>query len=164
MPELRKRLAAKGLRLNEKKFYDQPYQHGCEFLGSHIKPHRTHINNNTYASAMSRVEEFNGMQNKLFYIDNVLSSINSYTGLMKGRTDFNRIMHLRDSLSSEWWEMLDWDERRLCATYKPEFSVNARLIRKYHLKVKRYDKTRDPRAKEHCPEGHVRRRSTPRFH
>ena len=164
MPELRKRLAEKGLRLNEKKFYDQPYQHGCEFLGSHIMPHRFHINNNTFTRAMGRIEEFNGMQNKLFWIDNVLSSINSYTGLMKGRTDFGRIMKLHDALSSEWWDMFDWDEERLCATYKPEFSVNARLIRKYHLKVKRNDKTRNSRAKEHRSESHVRCGGAPCFH
>ena len=64
-------------------------------------------------------------------------------------------MELRDALGAEWWEVFDWNEERLCATYKPEFSINERLIRKYHLKAKHHDKTRNSRAKEHSPKSHV---------
>ena len=148
IPELRERLAVKGIRLNEKKFYDQPYQHGFEFLGTHIKPYRLHLNNKTYTRAIERIEELNAQENKFVHIDNLLSSFNSYSGLLKGRTDYNRLLELRDGLSPEWWQWLEWDERRRCLVYLPQYSVNERLNNKYHLKLKHYDTIRNYRAKE----------------
>jgi len=142
MPELRKRLAAKGVKMNEKKFYDQPYQHGVEFLGSHIKPHRIHLNNKTYNRAMMRVVEFNEMPDKYRYLDRVIASINSYTGQLKARTDYNRLMTFVNTLDKDWWEWLDWDSQRLCVTPKPEFSMRKRLAMKYNIKHKRNDSRR----------------------
>ena len=135
-PELRRRLAAKGIRLNEKKFYDQPYQHGLEFLGSHLKPWRIHLNNNSFARAVSRVRELNAVADKIQHIDSFVSSINSYTGLLKGRTDFGRLQQLREMIHPDWWNLCDWDARRLCVVYRPQYSVKARLNQKYHLKIK----------------------------
>ena len=63
LPELRRRLAKKGVTLNEKKFYDQPYYHGCEFLGSHIRPNRIHLNNKTYDNAIRSIDKMNENMN-----------------------------------------------------------------------------------------------------
>ena len=135
LPELRKRLAAKGVRLNERKFYDQPYRHGLEFLGSHIKPGRIHLNDRTYGNAVAAVKAANGAKDKLAALDSFVSCVNSYTGLLKARTDYGRLQALRGLIDGAWWCYLDWDERRNCLVYRPAYTVRARLIRKYNLKT-----------------------------
>lgn len=143
LPELRRRLAKKGVRLNEKKFYDQPYQNGCEFLGSHIRPNRIHLNNKTFDNAIRAIEELNRSKHK--DIDKMVSVFNSYSGLLKNRTDHRRLIQLKNKLSPEWWLFLEWDERRLCLVCKQEFKIYERLNDKYHLnlKKKKHDTIRD---------------------
>lgn len=148
LPELRRRLAKKGVCLNEKKFYDQPYQHGCEFLGSHIRPNRIHLNNKTFDNAIRAIEELNRSKHK--DIDKMMSVFNSYSGLLKNRTDHRRLIQLKNKLSPEWWLFLEWDERRLCLVCKQEFKIYERLNDKYHLnlKKKKHDTIRDHRARQ----------------
>lgn len=137
IPELRRRFAVKGVRLNEKKFYDQPYGHGVEFLGSHIKPWRIHLNDDSFGRAMSRVHELNRLTRKEQFLDNAVSSINSYTGLLKNRNEYKRTGRLREALDPRWWEFIEWDERRQCVRCLPAYTHNARLNEKYHLNLKR---------------------------
>ena len=138
-PELRQRLAAKGVRMNEKKFYDQPYQHGLEFLGSHIRPWSIILNDATYARAIARIHEYNTLpaSEKYYHLDRFISTINSYTGLLKNRTSFRRICKLRDTIGSDLWQWIDWDYRRLCVISKPQYTFRQRLCKKYNLKLKR---------------------------
>lgn len=144
IPEIRRRLADRNVRLNENKFYDQPYQHGLEFLGSHIKPYRIHLNNSTYYRAKRKIEELNAKPFK--DIDQMVQSFNSYSGLLKNRTDYGRLVALRDMLAPEWWQWLEWDKKKLCLAYKKEYSINERLNRKYNLKIKHHDKARTTKA------------------
>lgn len=146
LPELRRRLAKKGVMLNERKFYDQPYYHGCEFLGSHIRPNRIHLNNKTYDNAVRSIEQMN--KNKYKDIDTMVSVFNSYSGLLKNRTDYKRLLDLKGKLSPDWWKWLEWDSERKCITYRQGYSPNERLNNKYHLKLKRYDTIRNHRAEE----------------
>lgn len=147
---LRKRLSAKGIRLNEKKFYDQPYQHGLEFLGRHIKPYRIHLNNKTYGRCIDRVKEFNKAPDKQRSIDRFISSVNSYTGLLKGCTDYGRTMKVAQTIDSVWLEYISWDDRRQCILHKPDSAVRRRLNQKYNLRLtikrKRNDTSRNPSA------------------
>ena len=84
---LRQKLAAKGVRLNERKFYDQPHGHGVEFLGSHIRPNRIHLNDKTYAQSLQRVRELNRIADKESNIDALRCSMGESFGLLKMRTD-----------------------------------------------------------------------------
>lgn len=138
MPQLRQRLAAKGVKMNDKKFYDQPYQHGLEFLGTHIRPWALHLNNGTYNRGIERIKEYNAIPDdeKYSYLDKFISTVNSYVGMLKNRTDYRRLLALRDTIAPIWWQWLDWDYRRLCVVSKPEHSISARFNRKYHLKIK----------------------------
>lgn len=138
-PELRKRLAAKGVMLNEKKFYDQPYQHGFEFLGSHIRPWSIILNDKTWKRYLERIAEYNSIptNEKYGYLDHFISTVNSYTGLLKNRTSYNRVMKLKAAIHEDWWTWLDWDRVRQCVIGKPEYTFRARLNDKYHLKLKR---------------------------
>lgn len=146
LPELRARLAAKGVRLNEKKFYCQQYWKGLEFLGSHIKPTRIILNDSTYRRFLERIEQFNEVKDKYNKLDKFLSSVNSYFGLLKSRTSYKRIQEVIKKISPEWWEWLEWNERRQCIAFKPGYSFNERLNIKYNLKIKNYEKRRKTNA------------------
>lgn len=146
LPELRRRLATKGVMMNNRKFYCQPYWHGLEFLGSHIKPHSIILNDCTWARCLERIEEYNAMSYKYAELDRFISTVNSYTGQLKNRTSYRRIIHLRDTIDEEWWQWLDWDASRLCVVSKPKYHLSARLQKKYHLKLKNHEEIRNHRA------------------
>lgn len=135
IPVLRKKLATRNIRLNERKFYDQPYGHGVEFLGSHIKPFRIHLNNKTYSCGVKRIKELNAESVK--DIDKMLNSFNSYGGLLKNRTDYRRLLMLRDMMCEEWWKRLEWNPRKQCVSFQEKYSIKERLNRKYHLHLKK---------------------------
>ena len=127
---------------NERKFYDQPHGHGVEFLGSHIRPNRIHLNDKTYAQAVKRIRELNRIANKSSFIDPFLCSVNSYFGLLKQRTDYRRMLALRDMIDPSWWEFVRWDDKRKCVTAQPYWTWRSRMDRKYHLNLKHYGKRR----------------------
>ena len=139
---LREKLAAKGVRLNERKFYDQPHGHGVKFLGSHIRPNRIHLNDKTYAQAVKRIRELNRIANKSSFIDPFLCSVNSYFGLLKQRTDYRRMLALRDMIDPSWWQYVRWDDKRKCVTAQPYWTWRSRMDRKYHLNLKYHGKRR----------------------
>ncbi|MBR6831616.1 MAG: hypothetical protein IKM58_06020, partial [Tidjanibacter sp.] len=139
LPELRRRFAAKGVKMNDHKFYCQQHWKGLEFLGSHIHPWSIILNDVTWSRCLSRVHEYNQLTTAEKYreLDRFISTVNSYTGLLKNRTSYRRICQLREAIADDWWAWLDWDHRRLCVTSKPQYSFRARLNSKYHLKLKR---------------------------
>lgn len=134
LPELRNRLARKGVKMNERKFYDQPFQHGYEFLGTHFRPNRMSINDKTFARAIDAIKDLNSIRNKSGSIPTFLSTVNSYFGLLKTRTQYRRIQQLKNLISPAWWKFLYWDEHRKCVVSKPEHGYRARLKAKYNLK------------------------------
>ena len=138
LPELRRRLAAKGVKMNDKKFYCQQHWKGLEFLGSHIHPWSIILNDATWARCLARIEEYNKLLTVEKYreLDRFISTVNSYTGLLKNRTSFRRVCQLRDAIADDWWQWLDWDARRQCVVSKPQHTFRARLNDKYHLKLK----------------------------
>ena len=135
LPELRRRLAARNVFFNERKFYDQPYENGVEFLGSHIRPMRVHLNNKTYGRAIVRIKELNRMPHG--NIDTMASCFNSYSGMLKNRTDYMRLTGLKDMLLPKWWKYFYWDENRQCLVYRPDYSERMRLNNKYNLQLKK---------------------------
>ena len=150
IPELRRRFSAKGVRMNNKKFYCQPYQHGLEFLGSHIKPGRIILNDQTYSRCLKRLEYFNNLPTLSKYeeLDAFISTVNSYTGILKNRTSRRRIQYIKDSMGEDWWKWLEWDQRRLCVISKPQTTKRARLKDKYNLKFRRHETGRNQRSSQ----------------
>lgn len=141
IPELRRRLLERNIRLNEKKFYDQPYQNGLEFLGCHIKPYRVHLNNKTYERAIAKIHELNHSRYK--DIDSMMCSFNSYSGMLKYKADKGRLLKLKDTMLPEWWRWFEFDAERMCLVYKNGYSINERLNTKYNLKIKKYETIRN---------------------
>lgn len=147
IPVLRQRLAAKDVRLNEKKFYDQPSQRGLEFLGSHIRNNRLHLNDCTYRRGMERLREFNSLppREKHLHLESFLSSVNSYFGLLKNRTDHNRLMTMLRSVDTGWWHYCHYDPRRQCIVANESYGHRNLINSKHHLltnkKIKHHDTT-----------------------
>ena len=133
---LRQRLKEKGCILHPKKFYCQPYQHGLEFLGYHIKPNRIHLNNRVISRIYQRVEEFNKIENKYHRIDDFVSSINSYLGLLKHTSGYKTTNKIIKFINPEWWVFLKYNRRRKCIQCKSKYSKRNRLNKKYKLKLK----------------------------
>ena len=133
IPIIRQKLADRGLRLNEKKFYDQPYYHGLELLGSHIKPFRIHLNNKTYSRGLDKLAEYNVMDagEKEFKLDRFVASVNSYTGQLKNGTDYKRLQLFRSCIALEWWDYVEWDQRRLCVVPRQGYKRVDVLSRRY---------------------------------
>lgn len=156
LPELRRRLAAKGVHLNERKFYCQQYWKGLEFLGSHIKPDRIILNDVTWHRCMERIKEYNRLPSDQQYqnLDRFISTVNSYTGLLKGRTSYRRICALRAAIGSTWWQWLEWDQTRLCVISKPSDTFHSRLKRKYHIKTQNHETIRTNRIAQRAADYH----------
>ena len=139
LPELRRRFAAKGVKMNDHKFYCQQHWKGLEFLGSHIHPWSIILNDVTWSRCIARIHEYNQLTavEKYRELDHFISTVNSYTGLLKNRTSYNRIIQLKTIIGEEWWQWLDWDQRRQCIVSKPQHGFRQRLNEKYKLKLKR---------------------------
>ena len=149
IPVLRRRFAVKGVRLNEKKFYDQPSQHGLEFLGSHIRNNRLHLNECTYWRGMERLRWFNGLSpdGKYLLLENFLSSVNSYFGLLKTRTDHKRLLALLQVINLEWWRYCHYSPRRQCIVANESYSHRSLINSKHHLFTIKHSKHYDTTGK-----------------
>ena len=109
-----------------------------EVRQEHIHPWSVILNDATWARCLARIEEYNQLTTVEKYreLDRFISTVNSYTGLLKNRTSYKRIMVLKEAISDDWWQWLDWNQRRQCVVSKPEYTFRARLNDKYHLKLK----------------------------
>lgn len=154
IPELEKRLARKNVRLNKKKFYDQPYQHGLEFLGYHIKPFRRHLNNKTYARALKKIKELNKFKDKFSKVALCLQTVNSYIGLMKRCADHNRTLKLVSALDREWLKYISYNVRRGIMVYNEGYRDNDRLDILYNIKPRRNEKRRTNKALKRAVHNH----------
>jgi RNA-directed DNA polymerase len=81
-----------GLVLHPKKIYLQNFKKGTYFLGSFIKPYRTYIGKKTKNNFYLKIREINNIaKNDEVSIkkDMILSSLNSYLGIMKHHNTYN---------------------------------------------------------------------------
>lgn len=78
--------------MHPKKYYDQPYQHGVEFLGYYIRPNRVHIKRRTVGRAMTVARST--QRGKRNYFD----AINSYLGIIKSTSDLGKAKELLDAV------------------------------------------------------------------
>lgn len=138
IPELRARLSSLGAELNESKFYCQHYTKGVECLGLHIKRGRIHLNARTINKALRKAKSLPRACDE--NVDKVLSSLNSYGGMIRQTNGYKQIERLYQALSEGWKKMLRIDEN-LC--FKAETTHRERIIKKYNLlKINEYGNKR----------------------
>lgn len=144
LPEIRRRLAHYGCEMHPKKFYCQHYTKGVEFLGSHIKLDRVYPNKNLYGKAVVCIHNQNGGVNTE-RLNNFLSSVNSYFGIMKTRNGYGLLRNLYDKINDKWRWYIEFDKDRCCVVAKKDYSFHRLLAKKYNLKMKYYDTRRKER-------------------
>lgn len=145
IPELRRRLKEYGCQLHPKKFYCQHWSKGVEFLGSHIKIERVYPNKKLYRKAVQSLRNQNRCV-KLERLPSFLSSINSYTGIMKTRNGYAILRNLIDHVDMRWLEWCEFDKQKSCLVARNGYRTNQLLAKKYNLKYKCYDTARKKRA------------------
>ena len=139
MPEIRRRMTERGCTLHRRKFYCQHYTKGVRFIGTYIKPaYRTYLNNRVITHAYGRLKFFNNLSNraKEQTVESFLSSINSYIGLLKVRSEFNNIKQLVASISPAWFKYVHMNWDKVCLNANPGYTHVELLAKKTNYKIK----------------------------
>lgn len=135
LPLFREKYKEVGSTMHPRKFSCQEVTKGVKFLGSYIKGDRVYIANRTLRKARSRIGELNLCKGKLGKLDQFISTMNSYFGLLKNKNEFRNIERLWDMVSDGWkaYAEMDWD--RLCVVaregYKHNDFINYKFRRIY---------------------------------
>ncbi len=132
IPELRRRLASLGARLNESKFYCQHYTKGVECLGVHIRMDRVYVNRRIVNRGIRKAREFNRNVGES-RIDALLSSLNSYIGICRQVNGYTQAWRIWEALSPGWRRFVRLDTRRVCIVPQPEYTRRRRIVRNHNL-------------------------------
>lgn len=136
MPQVRKRLAEKGCTLHRRKFYCQHYTKGVKFIGSYIKPGRLYLNNRVIYSSFHKIKQLNRCP-RVSKIDTFLSLINSYTGFVKGRTEYGVYRAMMKKIGRQWWKYVHVVPERQCLNANDPYTHSNTLHRRYYLFIKK---------------------------
>lgn len=124
LPLIREMYAKVGAMMHPRKFYCQHYSKGLRFLGSYIKYDRIYLDNRTIRRAEDRVRKLNNIKNKKMHIEDCISSLNSYFGLMKNRNEFKNIVRIFSMLDKSWERYIHLDYDRLCVVANDGYRHN----------------------------------------
>lgn len=91
--------------LNMNKVYIQPYWHGVKFIGSVVKNGRIYISNSTTDNMDKRITLFNNTKDKED-VDKVISSLNSYLGIMQHHKAYAIKRKMIEKLDKFWWNYM----------------------------------------------------------
>ena len=149
MPILREKYREVDVTINPKKYYCQHYTKGAEFLGSHIKMDRIYLNNKSIGRAYTAIDFFNKLSHGAKYnnIDQFISSLNSFFGMMKGRNEYNNIMKCVNLISKDWFDFVHFNKDKITIEPNIGFTRKDRIIKKYNLKIKNHGSKKLQRKK-----------------
>ena len=136
MPEIRKRVAEVGCTLHRKKFYCQHYTKGVKFIGTYIKPYRIYLNNRVVYSMFNQINLLNRCI-RPSKVETFLSSINSYIGFLKIRTEYGKYRKLLSKINNRWWNYVHVVPERQCLNANEEYKHVNTLRKKYYLYIKK---------------------------
>lgn len=143
LPQLRIRFAMLGAVMNEKKFYCQHVTKGLEWLGAHIKPHRSHLNRRTIRTAVERARKLKPSADN---VDYAIAVMNSYLGMYRNSQSFRQAEKIVSALDERWNKYMTFDKKTLRMVALTPYTYRNRLINKYNLKSAYYDKRRKGRG------------------
>lgn len=139
--EIRRRLAALGCELHDKKFYCQHYTKGVDFIGTHIKIDRVYVNDRVVRNMREAIHQFNRCVS-VKKLESFLSSINSYLGILKGRNAYAIMCNLLKEVSPKWVKYCHFNEARRCFQANEGYRHTQLIAKKYNLKYKNHDNKR----------------------
>lgn len=128
-----KKLAEEGYVMHPNKRYCQHFSKGVAVLGVHIKYDRVYTDYRTIRNCRMAIRRWN----RLVYpsqLEHFLSSINSYLGLMKHRTNYGVIRDMVDEVSPKWLAYCHYNDDRRCFVANEGYRHKDLLKRKYHFK------------------------------
>ena len=132
IPELRRRLATLGARLNDNKFYCQHYTKGVECLGVHIKMDRVYTNRRIVNRGKQKAKRMN-RNIRASDVLKLLPSINSYLGFCKNTNGYNQAKSIIRKLSPKWGEFVRFNKHRVCIEALPDYTERNQIIKRYNL-------------------------------
>lgn len=162
IPQIRARLAEYGCTLHPKKFYCQHYTKGVEFIGAHIKKDHVMLDQRTVHHAEQSIRRLNRCARE-GKIKDLLASVNSYLGICKTRNGHRVALQLVAQINPAWWSFVHFNKQRTCLEANEGFKTTQRLIRKYHLNPKIYDKRRKKSTAQRAARGGAPAGGVPQF-
>ena len=135
MPEIRRRLGALKVSLNERKFYFQHCSKGVRVLGSHVKFGREYADNVTVMRAFRKVDEWRHAKDVRWRCDRLLSSMNTYVGIFKSKDMRKVTERFKGEVLGAFGRYLGWNERKACFALKPKFRYRRMLSTKYGVRI-----------------------------
>ena len=117
------------LRLHPKKIYVQPARNGVLYVGAYIQPGRTYIGNRTRGRFINCLRRYNKIAengNALAHLEQFVSSINSYLGLMRHYKTYNIRHRILKDLHHDWWQYITIDGHVEKVTIKKKFRKRER--------------------------------------
>ena len=144
IPVIRQKLGELGASLNERKFYCQHWTKGIECVGVHIKRDHVLLNHRIYSNSIRKVRQMNGRVS-IQHVDHLLSSLNSYLGMMKNVNGYRLAKSLLREMNPEWFRYVRFNRKRVCLQARHGCSKRDLIIKKYNLKKKNYEATRNHR-------------------
>lgn len=152
IPEMRRRLAVVGCRLNPKKMYCQHISKGAKVLGYVVKLDRLYIGNRVVRNAFNRVHQLNQRVSQS-RIETFIASMNSYCGILKGCNGYAILRNLIDQVSPKWWKYVHFNPKRLIIEANEGYTHREMLIRKYHIKLRKDGNKRKNYKNRRAPAG-----------
>ena len=133
VPVIRKMLAELGASINEKKFYCQHWSKGVECVGVHIKRDHVLLNHRIFRNAIKKIRKMNrDIQPKR--VDHLLTSLNSYIGMMKNINGYHLVKIMLRELDPKWFEYVGFNRRRVCLQARKGCSRRDLITKKFNLK------------------------------
>lgn len=134
MPQIRARLSALKVRLNEKKFYCQHYSKGVHMLGSRIKFDREYADNGAVRRAFAKIEEWRRERSIHWKTARLLSSMNTYIGIFRTKNMQNVTERFRREVLTSFRRYLQWNDKKNCFALRTRYGFRAVLRRKYKVR------------------------------
>ena len=135
MPEIRSRLAALDVKLNEKKFYIQHYSKGIHFLGHRLKFGRVYADNGTVRMAFRKIEEWKNVRGLQWKCQRLLSSMNTYLSIFKKCNMVKITNDFINNVKDSFGKYIVWNEAKGCFMLKEKFGFKNTLSRKYGVRL-----------------------------
>ncbi len=135
MPEIRSRLSALKVQLNERKFYCQHYTKGVHILGSRMKFDREYADNGTVRRAFRKIEEWRRERRLKWKTERLLSSMNTYIGIFRSKDMRTVTERFRKAVLSAFGGFLKWNQGKRCFRSRNRYSYRAVLRRRYGVRL-----------------------------
>lgn len=134
LPEFRNKMKSIGCIVHPNKYYCQHYTKGIKFCSQIVKITRIYCGNRTINNFHVKIRHWN-KRVSIKNLSHFLSSINSYIGIMKIRTEYANIRKGLNHISDRWYKYVYFDEKTKTLKAKQEYAYNQALILKHRIRT-----------------------------